>query len=95
MSAANVEEQADVARAVAEDCGGSDFAWSADEGERNRLWAARHSTYYASLALRNSNLQPDFNVRVVECFDTSTSTMLRELDESNRFVQKSAESTSI
>ena len=51
MSAANVEEQADVARAVAEDCGGSDFAWSADEGERNRLWAARHSTYYASLAL--------------------------------------------
>ncbi|EGB10897.1 hypothetical protein AURANDRAFT_22169 [Aureococcus anophagefferens] len=50
--AANVEEQADVARAVAEDCGGSDFAWSADEGERNRLWAARHSTYYASLALK-------------------------------------------
>jgi hypothetical protein len=42
-----------------------------------------------------SNLQPDFNVRVFECFDTSTSAVLRELDESNRLVQKSAESTSM
>jgi hypothetical protein len=41
-----------------------------------------------------SNLQPDFNVRVCECFDASTSAVLRELAESNRFVQKSAESTS-
>ena len=42
-----------------------------------------------------TNLQPDFNVRVLECFDTITSAVLRELAESNRFVQKSAESTSI
>jgi hypothetical protein len=42
-----------------------------------------------------SNLQPDFNVRVCECFDTSTSAVLRELAKSNRFVQKSAESTSM
>ena len=42
-----------------------------------------------------SNLQPDFNVRVFEYFDTSTSAVLRELAESSRFVQKSAESTSI
>ena len=42
-----------------------------------------------------SNLQPDFNVRVLECFDRSTSAVLRELAESNRFVRKSAESTSI
>jgi len=41
------------------------------------------------------NLQPDFNVRVFECFDTSSLTGLRELDESDRSVQKSAESTSI
>jgi len=41
------------------------------------------------------NLQPDFNMSVFECFDTSSSTGLRELDKSNRFVQKSAESTSI
>jgi hypothetical protein len=42
-----------------------------------------------------SNLQPDFNVRVCDSFDASSSAVLRELDESNRFVQKSAESTSI
>ena len=46
-------------------------------------------------AVCKSNLQPDFNVRVCECFDTSISAVLRELAESNRFVQKSAESTSI
>ena len=49
----------------------------------------------ASAPVCKSNLQPDFNVRVFECFDTSTSSVLRELAESNRFVQKSAESTSI
>ena len=43
----------------------------------------------------NSNLQPDFNVRVCDLFDASSSAVLRKLDESNRFVQKSAESTSI
>ena len=42
-----------------------------------------------------SNLQPDFNVRVMDGFDARLSAVLRELDESNRFVQKSAESTSI
>ena len=42
-----------------------------------------------------SNLQIDFNVSLFECFDTSTFAVLRELDESNRSVQKSAESTSI
>ena len=41
------------------------------------------------------NLQSDFNVSVFECFDTSSSAGLRELDESDRSVQKSAESTSI
>ena len=46
-------------------------------------------------AVWKSNLQPDFNVRVFESFDTSTSAVLRELDESDRSVQESAESTSI
>ena len=40
-------------------------------------------------------LQPDFNVRVLERFGPSSLVVLRELDESNRFAQKSAESTSI
>jgi NAD(P)-dependent dehydrogenase (short-subunit alcohol dehydrogenase family) len=42
-----------------------------------------------------SNLQPDFNVRVCDRFDARLSAVLRELDESNRSIQKSAESTSI
>ena len=42
-----------------------------------------------------SNLQPDFNVRVCDRFDARFSAVLRELDESHRFVQKSAESTSM
>ena len=49
----------------------------------------------ASAAVWKSNLQPDFNVRVCECFNENFSASLRELDESNRSVQKSAESTSI
>ena len=46
-------------------------------------------------AVCKSNTQIDFNVSVFECFDARLSTVLRELDESNRSVQKSAESTSI
>ena len=42
-----------------------------------------------------SNLQPDFNVRVIERIAPNSFAVLRELDESNRSVQKSAESTSI
>ena len=52
-------------------------------GARVEIWAG------------NKNIQHDFNVILFECFDTWTSAVLRELDESHRFVQKSAESTSI
>ena len=40
-------------------------------------------------------LQPDFDVSLCDGFDASLLVVLRELDESDRFVQKSAESTSI
>ena len=43
----------------------------------------------------NSNLQLDFNVSARDGFDATSSAVLRELDESDRFVQKSAESTSM
>ena len=49
----------------------------------------------ASGPVPNSNLQLDFNVSVRECFDATSLASLRELDESNRSVQKLAESTSI
>jgi hypothetical protein len=56
------------------------------------------ANYLAALArapVWKSNLQPDFNVSVCDSFDAISSAVLRELDESNRSVQKSAESTSI
>ena len=46
-------------------------------------------------AVPKSNLQPDLNVVVFDSFDAMSSSVLRELGESNRFVQKSAESISI
>ena len=54
LSEANVAEQAELAEEVSTDAGGYDFRWSADLDERNRLWEARHSTYYASLSLKEN-----------------------------------------
>ena len=49
----------------------------------------------APVAARTPNLQHDFNVSVCDGFDATSSAVLRELDESTRSVQKSAESTSM
>ena len=79
-------------------------AWLSRPG-MERHWHARRTATLrtkadsrgvrASIPVWKSNLQPDFNVLVCDRFDASSSDVLRELDESNRFVQKSAESTSI
>jgi hypothetical protein len=61
-------------------------------GERH---VVRHGRAVDAEPAWQPNLQPDFNVRVCDSFDASSSAVLRELDESNRFVQKSAESTSM
>ena len=37
--------------------GGSDFVWSVDAEERNRLWKARHEVFYAAL-----NSKPGYKV---------------------------------
>ena len=65
------------------------------EKEKKLIAAERELEGRARQPVWNSNLQPDFNVRICDSFDASSSAVLRELDESNRFVQKSAESTSI
>ena len=58
-------------------------------------WAASVAGGNAFISVWIPNLQPDFNVSVIERFGPDSSAALQELDESNRFVQKSAESTSI
>ena len=49
---AGVAEQAEATGAIAQECGGSDFAWSTTTEERNRLWQARHDAFFAAIALR-------------------------------------------
>ena len=47
-----VEEQSETVQAIAAGHGGSDFAWSTLQEERERLWKARHETIYSNQALR-------------------------------------------
>ena len=51
-SAAAVEAQVATMGELCREFGGSDFAWATRDEERSALWAARHATYYAALALR-------------------------------------------
>jgi D-lactate dehydrogenase (cytochrome) len=51
-SEADVAAQAEETASIAAELGGSGFAWASDEGERRRLWHARHRAYDAARALR-------------------------------------------
>jgi D-lactate dehydrogenase (cytochrome) len=49
---AGVAEQAERMADVCGEYGGSNFSWTADAEERDKLWAARHDAAYSAIALR-------------------------------------------
>ena len=51
-SAAGVAEEAEAVGAITAEFGGGDFEWATKQEERNRLWQARHDSYFAVKALR-------------------------------------------
>jgi D-lactate dehydrogenase (cytochrome) len=51
-SSQHCEEQAQTVGEIVNMNEGSDFIWAKDMEERNRLWKARHSAWYAAKALR-------------------------------------------
>ena len=51
-SDASVKEQAAAVQQIADEFGGSGFAWATTPEERTRLWTARHHAYFAGLQLK-------------------------------------------
>jgi len=51
-SDASVAEQSETLKELASDLGGGTFHWSTKTEERNRLWHARHTAYFATKALK-------------------------------------------
>ncbi len=47
-----VAEDAENAKAIVQSHGATDFEWTTDQAERNRLWTARHNAFFAACALR-------------------------------------------
>ena len=49
-SPASVKEDAQAVQEITNEFNGSEFEWTSDEGERRKLWQARHNAYWAGIA---------------------------------------------
>lgn len=55
-SEAAVVEHAERTRAILDSHGVRNFHWASGQGERDRLWEARHNGYYATIGLREGSI---------------------------------------
>ena len=55
-SDAAVVEHAERTRAILDEHGVRNFHWASGQGERDRLWEARHNGYYATIGLREGSI---------------------------------------
>ncbi|MEQ8698767.1 MAG: FAD-linked oxidase C-terminal domain-containing protein [Bauldia litoralis] len=51
-TAAGVQEQAEMVKALCDEFGGGEFKWPTSREERSKLWPARHDAAYAAKSLR-------------------------------------------
>ena len=81
---AGAREQAERAGALAQEFGGGDFRWAAQQEDRNRLWQARHDAYHACKAMRPGSeaWATDVCVPISRLADCIVETR-RDIDESN------------
>ncbi len=49
-SPVSVEEDSQAVKVITKEFNGSEFTWTADEGERRKLWRARHNAHWANFA---------------------------------------------
>ena len=81
---AGAREQAERAGELAQEFGGGDFRWAAQQEDRNRLWQARHDAYHACKAMRPGSeaWATDVCVPISRLADCIVETR-RDIDESN------------